>query len=156
MLLNTLYTLIATFCFGILSNIRGKKLIFASIGGGLSWLVYLTASSYMHLSNIFSFFAASVLSALYCEIMARVIKTPVTTFIIGAIIPLVPGAGMYNTMLQSVQGNMNDSLMLGLETLYIAGTIAVGVFFVSSIAKIFVLINKNKFFKTEKFNKTSN
>ncbi len=150
MLLNTLYTLIATLCFGVLANIRGKNLIFASIGGGLSWFFYLINSSYLHISNIFSFFIAAVIAATYCEIMARVLKTPVTTFIICAIIPLVPGSGMYNTMFESVQGNINRSLALGLQTLYIAGTIAVGVFFVSSTAKILVLFNKKNISKFQK------
>ncbi len=142
MLLNVLYTLIATLCFGVLSNIRGKNLIFAALGGGLTWLFYLTTSSYFHITNMFCFFIASVIASAYSEIMARVLKTPVTTFIICAIIPLVPGGGMYNTMLESVQGNVNASLILGLQTLYIAGTIAVGIFSVSSIARILVLFNK--------------
>ncbi|WPC40822.1 threonine/serine exporter family protein [Clostridium sp. JS66] len=150
MLLNVLYTLIATLCFGVLSNIRGKNLIFASLGGGLSWSAYLIASSYFHISNIFSFFMAALLAAAYSEIMARVIKTPVTTFIICAMIPLVPGGGMYNTMFQSVQGNANASLTLGLQTLYIAGTIAVGVFFISSIAKITTKFSKQNVSKTKK------
>ncbi|AWI03862.1 threonine/serine exporter family protein [Clostridium drakei] len=150
MLINILYTLIATLCFGVLSNIKGKNLIFASLGGGLSWSTYLISSSYFHISNIFSFFIASLLAAAYCEIMARVIKTPVTTFIICAIIPLVPGGGMYNTMFQSVQGNTNESLTLGLQTLYIAGTIAVGVFFISSIAKITTKFSKQNVSKTKK------
>lgn len=142
MFLSTLSTLIATFCFGILFNIRGKNLIFASIGGGLSWFLYSFSLSVIHIPNMFCFFMASVLAAAYSEIMARILKAPVTTFVICAIIPLVPGGGMYNTMLESVQGNINNSLTLGLQTLYIAGTIAVGVFFVSSITKILVLFNR--------------
>ena len=31
---------IVTFGFGILFNIKGKKLIFAALGGGLSWYCY--------------------------------------------------------------------------------------------------------------------
>ncbi len=74
--------------------------------------------------------------------MARVIKTPATTFIIYSIIPLVPGWGMYNTMLYSIQGNINQSLSTGLNTLEIAGTIAVGIFLVSSIFKATVLFRR--------------
>lgn len=150
MILTTLYTLIATFCFGILFNIRGKNLIFSSLGGGVSWFFYTLTLSYMHISNMFCFFIASVLAAAYSEVMARVLKTPVTTLVICAIIPLVPGGGMYNAMFQSVQGNVTNSLSIGLETLYIAGTIAVGVFFVSSITKILVLFNRKFISKISK------
>lgn len=139
MILSTLYTFIATFCFSILFNIRGKNLLFASIGGGVTWFIYLLASSYFHISNLFSFFLASIFASTYSEIMARVLKTPVTTFIISAIVPLVPGGRMYYTMFESIQGNVNASLSLGFETISIAGIIAVSVFLVSSASKTLML-----------------
>lgn len=141
-LINSFYTLIATLSFAILSNIRGKNLLLASIGGALSWFFYLLIHSYFNISNMFSFFIASVAGAIYSEIMARVAKTPVTTFVICAIIPLVPGGGMYNTMFEIVQGNINQSLILGLKTLSTAGIIAVGVFFTSSISKTIFLFRQ--------------
>lgn len=140
--INSIYTLIATLSFAILSNIRGKNLLLASIGGALSWFFYLFTYSYLHTSNMFSYFIASVVAAIYSEIMARIVKTPVTTFIISAIIPLVPGGGMYNTMFEIVQGNMNQALIVGLQTLSIAGIIAVGVFFISSTSKTLSLFKK--------------
>lgn len=94
---------------------------------------------------MFSFFIASAMGAVYSEIMARVKKTPVTTFVICSIIPLVPGGGMYNTMFEVVQGNINNALILGLKTLSIAGIIAVGVFFVSSISKTISLFREKIF-----------
>ena len=142
MILNTIYTLIATFSFSILANIRGKNLFFASLGGGITWFIYLLTTSHTHIPNTFCFFIASIFAATYSEIMARVLRTPVTTLVISAIIPLVPGSGMYYTMFESVQGNVNASLNLGIQTLAIAGTIAVGVFFVSSIAKTMFLLRR--------------
>ncbi len=150
MIINSIYILIATLCFNILENVRGKNLIFTSLGGGLTWFFYLISSSYISSSSIICFFIASVFASTYSEVMARVLKTPVTTFVIGAIIPLVPGGGMYNTMLQSIQGNINGSLSTGLKTLATAGTIAVGIFFVSSVFKASSLFKK-KLFKNKKF-----
>lgn len=135
MLLNTLYTLIATFSFSILANIRGKNLVFASLGGGFTWFIYLVSSNYIHTSSILCYFIASIFAAIYSETMARILKAPVTTFVISSIIPLVPGSGMYYTMSESVQGNVTMSLNLGIQTLAIAGTIAIGVFLVSSLSK---------------------
>lgn len=154
MLLNTLYTLIATFSFSILANIRGKNLVFATLGGGFTWFIYLFSSNYIHISNILCFFIASIFAALYSEIMARILKTPVTTLIISAIIPLVPGSGMYYTMSESVQGNITTSLNLGIQTLAIAGTIAIGVFLISSLSKTLfhfrrMLIERYKWLKTK-------
>lgn len=135
MIRNSIYALIATFGFGIIFNIRGKNLIFASLGGGLSWLFYLLTLSFYN-SILVSLFVAATVGALYSEIMARVIKTPVTTFIICAIIPLVPGSGMYNCMFESIKGNFNGSLSLAIYTLSYAGAIAVGILLISSITKL--------------------
>jgi len=143
MILNSIYAFIATLTFGILFNIRGKKLFLASLGGGLGWFVYLLSSSINH-SSVLSLFIASLVASLFSEVMARAMKTPVTTFVICAIIPLVPGGGMYNTMLASIRGNINTSLNTGLETLTSAGAIAVGIVLVSSTSKFITLIRVNK------------
>ncbi|MFL0196499.1 threonine/serine exporter family protein [Clostridium sp. WILCCON 0269] len=146
MIINSIYILITTLSFSILGNVRGKNLIFSSLGGGLTWFFYLLSSHHLSSSSILCFFIASVVASIYSEVMARVLKTPATTFVICAVIPLVPGGGMYNTMLQSIQGHINESLSMGLNTLEIAGTIAVGIFLVSSISKVCVLF-KRKLFK---------
>lgn len=142
MMLSSLYAMIATLCFGILYNIRGKNLIFSSIGGGITWFIYLLVYHFLGYSNILAYFSASIIGSIYSEIMARLLKTPATPFIIGTLIPLVPGSGMYNTMFETVQGNTQDSIQTGIHTLEIAGTIAIGVFSVSSISKASVLFKR--------------
>ncbi len=146
MIINSIYILIATLCFGIIGNVRGKNLVFSSIGGGITWFLYSISSHYIGSSSILCFFIASVFASIYSEIMARILKTPATTFIIGAIIPLVPGGNMYNAMFQYVQGNINQSLLIAFKTLASAGSIAVGIFFISSVFKASALFNRN-FFK---------
>ncbi|KAJ52770.1 uncharacterized membrane protein YjjB (DUF3815 family) [Clostridium tetanomorphum] len=142
-ILYSLYAFIATFCFGIIFNIKGKNLIFAALGGCLGWFTYLISLE-NNLSNTLSFFNAAIVIAIFCEIMARVLKTPVTTFIVCAIIPLVPGGGMYYTMLESINGNINKSLSLGLNTLIIAGAIALALALVSSVTKLITYKKKIK------------
>ncbi len=83
--------------FAVLFNIRGEKLVFAALGGLLSWGVYLGAG-YIDNNPYFCGFTASVLLTLYAECMARVHKTPVTVFLVSAAIPLIPGAGLYRAM----------------------------------------------------------
>ena len=36
----SIFSIVGCFGFGMLFNIKGKKLLFASLGGGLSWFVY--------------------------------------------------------------------------------------------------------------------
>ncbi|WP_156939770.1 threonine/serine exporter family protein [Clostridium lundense] len=137
------YSFIACFAFGIIFNIKGKNLIFAAVGGGLSWFIYLISLK-SNMSNNLSFFNGTVVGAIYCEIMARVLKTPVTTFMICTIIPLVPGGGMYYTMLETIRGDINKSLSTGLNTLIIAGEIAIALVLVSSITRLITYKKRNK------------
>lgn len=141
-IITTLISTIATFGFCISFNIKGDKIIFAALGGGLSWFFYSLPLEY-GLSNISSLFISAITFSIYSEILARVFKTPVTTFIICGLIPLVPGSGMYYTMLQAISGNINKSLELALNTLASAGTLALGVLFVSTITKL-ILHHKRK------------
>ena len=133
----------ASFGFGIIFNIKGKKLIFAAIGGGLSWFFYLLLTQ-NKISNILSLFIASIIFSIYSEICARHLKTPVTTLIICALIPLVPGAGMYYTMYETISGNVSEAVRLGLDTVASAGTLALGVIFVSTITKQVTNLKKVK------------
>ena len=134
---------VASLGFAIIFNIRGIKLIFAAIGGGLSWFCYLYLTN-SGISVILSLFISSIIFSIYSEICARYLKTPVTTIVICALIPLVPGAGMYNTMYETILGNIKGAVELGLNTLASAGTLALGVIFVSTITKQVTNIKKMK------------
>ena len=139
----TLVAFLASLGFGIIFNIKGKKLIFAAIGGGLSWFFYLSLTI-IGISAILSLFISSVVFSIYSEICARYLKTPVTTLIICALITLVPGAGMYYTMYQTITGNVSGAVALGLNTLASAGALALGVIFVSTITKQVTNLKKVK------------
>ncbi|MEF2782108.1 MAG: threonine/serine exporter family protein [Clostridium sp.] len=124
----------ASLGFGVLFNIRGKKLILAGIAGSIGGVVYHVALLY-GFSELSAMFLGSMALSLYSEILARVCKTPVTTFIICALIPLVPGGGMYRMMLQAIEGNVMQALTIGLDTLTIAGVLALGILVISTIMK---------------------
>ncbi|MBU3091914.1 threonine/serine exporter family protein [Clostridium sp. CF011] len=141
MIVNSFYAFLSSLSFGILFNIRGKNLVIAALGGGISWFTYLLASR-LQASIVFSLFFASMVGSIYSEIMARIYKNPVTIFVICAIIPLVPGGGMYYSTLEAVKGNFNAALSKGAETLFSAISIAIGIVFVSSISSIFKKIKK--------------
>lgn len=125
----------ATFGFTIILHIRGVRMLAAAAGGAIAWLVYLVlfrATSSVTLAS----FAASLAVGLFSEIMAAVFKSPATVFTVCAVIPLVPGGGMYYTMWEALQKNTDKSIALGVETLFIAGAIAVGLAVSSSLAKL--------------------
>ncbi len=138
------YAFIATLGFSILFNIRGFNVVLAALGGAAGWFAYLLSMS-LSGGPIFSFFIASIVVGVYAEVMARVRSAPATTFAICAVIPLVPGGGMYYTMFESIQGNTARSLELGMETLITAGAIATGLVLVSSATNLILyLFTKDK------------
>ena len=143
MILYSLYALFATLSFGILFNIKGLKLFWAALGGGIGWFFYLLCLNYNG-SKITSSFIASFVVTIFAEIMARLTKTPVTIYVICAIIPLVPGGGMYYTMYAAIQNNVTQSLNIGFETISIACAIAIGIVLVSSITKIILFWSRKK------------
>lgn len=138
MILNSIYSLISSLCFAIIFNVRGKNIIFASIGGGISWFIYMLVHS-LYNSNIFALFLGAAVVSIYSEIMARVNKVPVTTFIICGILPLVPGNGMYYTMHETILGNVEKATAYAIQTFGAAGSIAIAIAMVSSLSKLILL-----------------
>lgn len=131
----------ATFCFSIITNIQGKNKYFAALGGGIAWFFYSISINQLNF-GIYSVLVASMAAGIYSEIMARVLKAPVTAFVICSIIPLVPGGAMYNTMFQAVEGNVEASISLGIQAIATAVYIAVGVFLITSSFRLFAIIKK--------------
>ncbi|MBP6323299.1 MAG: threonine/serine exporter family protein, partial [Fusobacteriaceae bacterium] len=39
-LIKTLSSILVSYCFGIVFNVRGKKIILSAIAGGVTWFVY--------------------------------------------------------------------------------------------------------------------
>ena len=124
----------ASLGIGVMLNIRGSKLILAGIAGSIGGVVY-HASLIVGCGELTAMFLGSVALSLYSEIFARICKTPVTTFIICALIPQVPGGGMYRTKLKAIEGDVMQALTIGLDTLTIAGVLALGILVVSTIMK---------------------
>lgn len=139
MIIKSIYALLATLGFGVLFNIKGKNLIFASLGGAITWFIYLLSLK-LNTSIMIALFLAALGAGIYSEILARILKAPVTIFSICSVIPLVPGGGMYYTMLASVQGDINKFLNTGLDTLASAGAIAVGILLASFFTKLILVI----------------
>jgi len=119
-------------------NLHGRTLIFASLGGGIGWLFYLLSSP-VH-SDIMQYFIATIAISIYAEVMARIFKMPVTGFLLVALLPMVPGGGIYYTMEYCVIGNNSMFIETGLHTLGIAGALAMGILLVSSIVRLWTMI----------------
>lgn len=141
MLKEVLAAAVGVLGIGVLFNVRGKNLFLSAIGGGIGWLVYKIFIG-LNMSIIPALFLASICISTYSEICARKFKTPVTVFLIGSLIPLVPGGAMYYTMYAAVQGYSQQTWDMMLTTLGSAAIIAFGVVVVSTFIKIIKFIKE--------------
>ena len=135
-----LYSTIATIGFSVFLNAPKSALIPAGLTGGIGWSVYYFL---IHTTNndILANFLASILVALISEILARKLKYPAILFVIPGIIPLVPGLGMYNTMLYLVQSNYELAISKGANVLFIGGAISLGVLVVTSLSRTLNIVS---------------
>lgn len=132
---------LSTYWFGIIFNVRGKRLLYSAFGGGLAWICYYL-SNLKGFSTGICFFIATVVLTIYSEIISKRIKTVVTSILIPGLIPLVPGSGIYYTMLYTTDKKPMEAFFKGLDTLSASGAIALGIIVVSSIVKIFKDLKK--------------
>jgi len=137
-----LFAFCSTVGFCILFHVPKKHIITASFIGGCGWVAYtyfITSGS----GSVLACFAGSCVVAVLSDFFSRVFKDAATIFIIPGILPLVPGANMYYTMLAILEGNVEKTASVGTETILMAGAIAVALLVVASLIKLFVLIGRN-------------
>lgn len=137
-LMPCVWAFFACIAFGAVMNLHGKTLFFASFGGGIGWFFYLLSSPLQN--DVMQYFIATIAISIYAEVMARVFKMPVTGFLLVAMLPMVPGGGIYYTMEYCVIGNNTMFIETGLHTLGIAGALAMGTLLVSSIVRLWRII----------------
>ena len=137
------YTFFACIGFCLLFNIHGAGMFICAGGGALGWLCYLLTAPLVHSDIIQSFFAALAISA-WSELMARLRKCPVTSYLLVALFPLVPGGGIYYTMEHAMNGETDLFLDSLLHTLGLAGALAAGVLMVSSLMRLYILSQERR------------
>ncbi len=134
---------IGTLGFSILFGVPANAMIESAAIGGTAWTVYYISKGVLN-SSIYAAFLGALTVGLIGEILARHYKKPATVFTIPGIIPLVPGSGMYYTMLALVNNNYGEALNKGIETFFIAAAISIGIIITTSLSRS---INRAKFYK---------
>lgn len=124
-------------CFGFcfLFNIHGPGTLLCAFGGAIAWATYGLVV-YLGGSALMGYFFAALASATYSEIMARIRKYPAISYLVVSIFPLIPGAGVYYATNYFLQGEMSVSAEKGIESITIAGVIAIGILMISTIVRL--------------------
>ena len=133
--LPVLWAAISSLGFGMMYGLRSKKLIFVALGSALSWFVYLLTMN-LGLMEVLAYAVAAGVGTVYSEIMARVIKTPVTAFVIPVNVALVPGASMFYSLLALMQKDTARFIDRGKYALSVACAMALGIFVATMVFKL--------------------
>lgn len=115
--------------FAMMFHLPRPYLPVAGLGGLLTWAVYLgvgAAAPNLGDSVFFPTLLASAFGALYAEALARRRDVPSLMFLIPAVVPLIPGAGLYYTMSYAVATDWVTVGEYALRTGHFALGIAVG------------------------------
>ena len=112
-----------------------------SLAGGLSWALYYMVL-YSLENKIIGTFLGAFLVGVLGEFLAIKMKKPATVFITPGIVSLVPGAGMYYTMLYLVQKDYSQAAITGSETFFIAAAIAIGIIVSTIFSRSLRIIRK--------------
>jgi len=130
-----LYAFGASLAFAIVFNIPSNKLLLSALGGMLGQLVYVVFQLVIS-NDVILYLLATIAISLYAEVLARLTKSPTTIYLAVALIPLVPGGGIYYTMLYFINGEMDLGITTGVHTLLISGALAVGIIMISSTVNL--------------------
>jgi uncharacterized membrane protein YjjB (DUF3815 family) len=129
----------ATSAFSFLYGLHATDIFLASLGAALGRFVFqlVPASE----SEALAAFLAAMAAGLYSELVGYLRRRPATAYMISSIIPLVPGGGMYYTMLSTLEGDSMRSVELGLATLMTAFALAVGLAISNAGMRLFSIRN---------------
>lgn len=137
-LLLFIYCFFATGFFALLLRVPRRFLVWCSLNGAFGYLFFTIIRAWLP-ETALCYFLATLLMVLASEILARQLKTLSTIFATTALIPLVPGLGLYRTMRALVENDLGAAASEGTATmiaiLAMAAALAVGPFLVRLFLK---------------------
>ena len=98
-------------------------------------MVYLLVELWVKSEPMAAFLSSLVVAGM-SHIFARKWKAPVTVFLVAGILPSVPGASIYRSVYYMIQDASSMATFYLVQTLQIAGAIAMAVFFIDSLFRL--------------------
>ena len=103
---------LASMAFCFLLNQPVKTIPLSGLLGTAGYAIFMVLNQ-----GMIAYFVAGLLISVSCEIMARCMKCTATMLITSCLIPLVPGLGLYRTMLWITQSSYRKGAETGVDAL---------------------------------------
>lgn len=141
LILHLLFAMAGSAGFCLLFHVPARHIFSASLCGGAGWFLYNFLLN-RGTAPVAACFLGACAVAFLSEVFSRAGKDTTTLFIIAGIIPLVPGAQMYYTMIFVISGEFQKAALEGTKALFLAGSIAVALLLVASFVRIFAAVKQ--------------
>lgn len=119
--------------FSIVFGVRKKYMLLIALNAGLSWAVYLAVNAAA------GDFAANILSAMFCSLMAAGLaprlKVPTVVLQMPATVPMIPGGSLYYTMYSIFSNDIGSAQRYFLSTARAIFGMAIGFAVVNVLLK---------------------
>lgn len=131
---------IGTLFFAITMKAPKNTLIYIFTGGIITSVIERALNSFY--GDLTACFLAMLCLVIYCELVARILKIPVTVILMPSTIPLLPGSSIYYTMLYAIGSDADKAVKYAKATVESGLGIALGAIVSSIFIKLSIALKK--------------
>ncbi|WP_242587484.1 threonine/serine exporter family protein [Streptomyces sp. MST-110588] len=131
-------SMLLALAFCVLLQQERHTLLFATINGGVAWVVYGALVYTVKLNAVPATAIAAGLVGLFGQLLSRYRYASALPYVTAAIGPLLPGSATYFGLLNFAQGNMDAGISSLIKAASLALAIAVGVNLGGETARLFM------------------
>ncbi|WP_017240063.1 threonine/serine ThrE exporter family protein [Streptomyces sp. SS] len=124
--------------FAILLQQSRSTVLFATLNGGVAWVIYASIAVTAEASTVMATAVAAGLVGLFGQLIARYHHTSSLPYVTAAIGPLLPGSATYFGVLAIAQNNLDQGFASLAKAAALALAIAIGVNLGSELARLFM------------------
>ncbi|MEW1696626.1 threonine/serine exporter ThrE family protein [Streptomyces sp. NPDC093249] len=134
----TLASMVLCATFAILLQQSRATVLFATLNGGVAWVVYASIAVTAQGSAVMATSVAAGLVGLFGQLIARYKHTSSLPYVTAAIGPLLPGSATYFGVLAIAQNNLDQGFTSLAKAAALALAIAIGVNLGGELARLFM------------------
>ncbi|MEU8521097.1 threonine/serine exporter family protein [Streptomyces sp. NPDC048577] len=130
--------MVLSMTFAVLLQQSRATVLFATLNGGVAWVVYASIAVTADGSAVMATAVAAGLVGLFGQLIARYHHTSSLPYVTAAIGPLLPGSATYFGVLAIAQNNLDQGFAYLAKAAALALAIAIGVNLGSELARLFI------------------
>ena len=134
MIIQVIGAFVAAAVLPIIFGIPKRHILADGVVGALGWLCYLLVAQ--KLTVVMATLFASMLVAFLSNLIAKVMKAPVTVFLIPGILSMVPGTSIYRVIYYMMHNDTDSTRYYLIETLQIAGMIVFAILIIETLFSV--------------------